>query len=262
MGRDPYQVISRAPSARGPPFLTEAPRTQVWAPGCVTMRPGDVEWADQREGLRGTCPFPVGQAHDVRRCINPVGAWPLSLSSDPMAGRTERGQRLWGRGVSRQVVLRVSLKMAPNPTVLYDDPKEIRCSDQVWEWEQRPRLEGAKAGSRKRLIYATVRRAWTYAWPSLVSWRALARVTAGGKGVKALRAGELNVSGLVRLFTKSKWGSRREDENWTCPPSSPHHVWTPAGSPEEFLNQMGPLSSTAMSRWGLERQRKSQNGVE
>lgn len=42
------------------------------------------------------------------------------------------------------------------------------------------------------------------------------------------------------------------------PPSSPHHAQAPAGSSEEFVNRMGPLSSAEMSRWGLEGRRKTQ----
>lgn len=46
------------------------------------------------------------------------------------------------------------------------------------------------------------------------------------------------------------------------PPSSPHRAQAPPGSSEEFVNQMGPLSSAEMSRWGLEERRKTQKGEE
>lgn len=61
------------------------------------------------------------------------------------------------------MVFRVSLKTVPNPILLHDGPKKMRVL--------KPRLgvaEGEKAGSRKSLIYASLKQAWVYSWPLLV----------------------------------------------------------------------------------------------
>lgn len=59
--KDPYQVISRAQSAPGSRFSHRgSPRSLGPLPA---SRSGRGKWSGQRqrEGLRGTCPFPAGQ---------------------------------------------------------------------------------------------------------------------------------------------------------------------------------------------------------
>lgn len=107
-----------------------------------------------------------------------------------------------------------------------------------------------------------------------------------GEGVRrwklTLRVKEINIFWLVlHLSIKSEQGSRRKDKkpdmSFFSLTSCPHHAEVPSpGGPqlaawrdfsffffflEEFFNQLGELSSAAMSSWGLEKERKTQNGV-
>lgn len=71
VARDSYQVISPAvPVSPGLPFLIpEVPRIPHLGPGLRHLEVrGQGKWSRrrQREGLRGPCPFPVGQTQNVR----------------------------------------------------------------------------------------------------------------------------------------------------------------------------------------------------
>lgn len=123
-------------------FLTEAPQDPTSRPQAASPEVGEAEL--EAKGRAGPhLPFPLGQTRDVRTSpekhksrLGPV------LSS---LFRSHAGCAEWGAGafrgvvglwesLRRQVVLRVSLKMPPNPTLLQDnDPKEIWDCDQDWE---------------------------------------------------------------------------------------------------------------------------------
>lgn len=132
-GQDPYPVISQALSAQGPLFLTEAPQDPTCRPRAVSPQGQGCDvgggWRLQ-EGLYGTCPFPEGQSPDVRTSQGRhKSRRSLALWSDPTAGCVQGGWAFRRPGLSQETgVPRISLKMAPNPTLLLDiKSKEIRA---------------------------------------------------------------------------------------------------------------------------------------
>lgn len=122
-----------------------------------------------------------------------------------------------------------------------------------------------------------VEQAWVCAWhwvghggvPGIVLFRECfpqGRWERGRSGTCwGLELGSGAALGSPASVQEEPTGKRRKDKNgraFAPPALPPHRAQAPPASSEEFVNQMGPLSSAEMSRWGLEERRKTQKGEE